>query len=285
VPEPKPKRVRYRLEEGDTTYTPSQVKRLGKEKQAEIIRTWFNANFEDPVQEMPRDDGDYFYPYGGPFDANSVIQDEFGDLISYAVMESVIEDLESEGLSEWAPTSGGRFYDRPRDDDYEFLKTDPLETLAIQVATRPLKFADPEARAAVKVLLERVDVLERELEALKQLPPGIGHNGGPEDDEASAPEGISVAQATADVAYVKTELREPEPDAVGVVKAVSRLSRFGAWLRGATYKLSAKAVEKAGADMIVDVGRRVATSDAVSHAVHGVVEAATRWGHAILSLL
>ena len=280
-------RVRYENEDGSISYTPSQVKRLAKAKQIEVMVAWFNANYEDPVQEMPYVDGEYIYVNGGPFDASDAIQDEFSGLVPFERMEEAIGIVEQDGTTDWAPTrSNAEYAGGPDDDipDHDQEPPDPLETLAYQAASKPLKFADPEARKVVRELLTRVEILEQRLDAYKALPAGIGHNGAPDDEPEPGNVTPSVAQATKDVSYLKEELREPEPDAVEVVKAVTRLSRFGKWLGGVTRKLSVKIVEKVAVDNVIDAGRRAAASEAVSHAVSGVVDTAVAWGHTLFSL-
>lgn len=67
---------------------------------------WFHELYEDPQNETPYDseEGRYIYVYGGPFDANDVLQEEFGSHVSDYNIEQAVADIESGGTYEWAPS-------------------------------------------------------------------------------------------------------------------------------------------------------------------------------------
>ena len=46
---------------------------------AELMIEWFRDNFEDPSESTPRDDGDWVYIWGGPYDAREELKDAFAD--------------------------------------------------------------------------------------------------------------------------------------------------------------------------------------------------------------
>ncbi|MEP3247545.1 MAG: P-loop NTPase fold protein [Sneathiella sp.] len=68
---------------------------------------WFHELYEDPQNETPYDseEGGYIYVHGGPFDANDVLQEEFGSRVSDYDIEQAVNKIESDGTHEWAPSS------------------------------------------------------------------------------------------------------------------------------------------------------------------------------------
>lgn len=82
------------------------------ELQIEAMRRWFYARFEDPANDTPYDgrEGGYQFIWGGPYDPNDEIQDRFGEIVPYEVMEQLIAELWETG-DEWAPISDYMDYD------------------------------------------------------------------------------------------------------------------------------------------------------------------------------
>ena len=94
--------------------------------QKEIMEEWFRKNFEDPANETPYMDGEYFFMHGGPYDAESVLRDEFDDIVPEEVIDDFIKDFAGE-CWEWAPTPDGNFYEQgfsgiPRENFVESIK-------------------------------------------------------------------------------------------------------------------------------------------------------------------
>jgi hypothetical protein len=91
--------------------TLSQLKRLKKEFQVEAMRQWFDDNYDAP-DELPYDssEGGYQWIWGGPYDAEEVLQDAFGGAIADETIEELASDL-SDISGEW---SG-----KPDDGDYD----------------------------------------------------------------------------------------------------------------------------------------------------------------------
>src|ERR1700733_8633868 len=72
-----------------------------EEEQRELMFEWFSQNFEDPVNETPRMDGEYIYIWGGPFNAREQLWEKFEDLISHEVIETVATQIERDGTTDW----------------------------------------------------------------------------------------------------------------------------------------------------------------------------------------
>jgi hypothetical protein len=97
-------RKRYHIRDNPEGVTPSRLKRLGRATQLEYMEEWFREYYEDPVNEMPRDDGQFAYPWGGPYDAFDELWEEFGGLVPEDRIQDLAKKLQTECI-EWAPTS------------------------------------------------------------------------------------------------------------------------------------------------------------------------------------
>lgn len=78
-------------------------------EQVETMTAWFNQNFEDPQNEMPYGDAEtddnYTYIWGGPYDASEEIRNEFEGMATEGAILAAIEEVQSDGTFDWAPTS------------------------------------------------------------------------------------------------------------------------------------------------------------------------------------
>ena len=138
--------------------------------QKEVVTTWFHQNFEDPAQSTPHDssEGGYQFIWGGPYDAEEVLWDEFGPHgILEDVINEVVRDVTEDGLFEWAPTH--RRLAGQRDD----LLDDVWYPLPISQPILGYPRQEDDARADV---LRRLEALERAVETLNDDPPVLGNN-------------------------------------------------------------------------------------------------------------
>lgn len=251
------KGIRYFFSDDDRIgVTPSQLKRVGRARQLGYIKFWFNTYFEDPVQETPWVEGEYVYLWGGPYDADEVIQDKFGDLVSYERMREAIDEIESDGTTDWAPTSRHPDYqaslgDRDEDSEHDADVDEPSQATIEEILRRlrsgaSIHLGGVEERFERQVLRDHVAKLEAALARMRSAPPGRGHNGPPdEDDDATSDLKPSLADAVADVATIKREIELSTPDVLKVAEATSRLSRFGKWIAARAQKALERAVENA----------------------------------------
>lgn len=106
-----------------------EIARLDRIDQIQLMTDWFEHNFADPVHEMPYNssEGGYQYPFGGPYDASDQLQDRFSGFLEYSVIEEAVANVESDGTSEWAPSSGriARIFESEYEPD---LEQDPEDT-------------------------------------------------------------------------------------------------------------------------------------------------------------
>lgn len=75
------------------------------ELRGEAMRQWFVSRYCDPALETPYNgrEGGYLYIHGGPFSASEELYGEFADAASESLIQSVISQIDSIGIEEWAP--------------------------------------------------------------------------------------------------------------------------------------------------------------------------------------
>jgi hypothetical protein len=81
------------------------LKRLSRASQREHLLYWFYSNFEDPAEETPYEtaEGGYKFVWGGPYDAAEQLWSEFEGIVSDKLLDEIVAEVESDGISEWAP--------------------------------------------------------------------------------------------------------------------------------------------------------------------------------------
>ncbi|MBB4798717.1 hypothetical protein HNP32_002471 [Brevundimonas bullata] len=92
-----------------------------QEARIQSMVSWFHARFEDPSQSTPYNgrEGGFLYIHGGPYDARDELEKRFPDE-DETLIDLAIQEIESDGLTEWAPVRG-------QDDDRET----PLEAAGV----------------------------------------------------------------------------------------------------------------------------------------------------------
>lgn len=100
------------------------------EEQIAAMVEWFQARYQDPAHETPYmgSEGGYIWIHGGPYEASEEIQERFGHVVPFEVMEAAAEHLIAEdGVWEWAPTQ--LTYYREEQDLFVEDKDVPLQKL------------------------------------------------------------------------------------------------------------------------------------------------------------
>jgi hypothetical protein len=226
------RKERYYSDFDDLGVTPSQLKRLGKARKREYMLHWFHRNFEDPAQETPwnGEEGGYLYIWGGPYGADGVLHEEFGTLVTEKLIEEVAEEVQSEGIYDWAP--GPDHPDqRSREEEWREEMGDQELTEAapdIDHIIRELEaglvpqYGDGYEIELRQKILERIDRLK---DALRMVTPPkhgqIGHNHPPPDDDTPQAQFVTQVQAATDV--LQQELKKETPDALAIAHATSKI--------------------------------------------------------------
>jgi hypothetical protein len=182
---------------------------MDEDEQREWIRAWFFQNFEDPNNQTPWDNEtkSYMYLWGGPFHASDQLWQKFGDIVSGALIEEVVEEIQRDGTFDWAPTSNSPFYEH--DDEEEPPEPPSLDIYLDEPSDRYGSPEECEARARAR---EAIDDLLRALGPPRPI--GIGHNW-PPDEEAQDAEEIKELRPA--LQELSAELAKPDP-AIAVVK-------------------------------------------------------------------
>ena len=123
----------------------------------EAMQVWFETRYWDPANETPYNgrEGGYLYIHGGPYDASEELFGEFGDEFSEELIQAVVDEVESEGITDWAPIHTEPDYDEDfqleantRGDPYRFFEQRLKEVDALAAAE-----IDPERKALLRQLL------------------------------------------------------------------------------------------------------------------------------------
>jgi hypothetical protein len=97
--------VEYRLK-GEGSITVSALEKADPELQKEVMKVWFHGHFEDPVHSCPynSEEGGYQFIYGGPYEADEELHEEFSGIVPDDVIEELAEELTNE-CAEWSGDS------------------------------------------------------------------------------------------------------------------------------------------------------------------------------------
>ena len=68
------------------------LKKLSKDEQIDMMRTWFSERFEDPAQRTPYEsrEGGYIWIHGGPFEADDVLRNEFDGFAKSEAIDELV---------------------------------------------------------------------------------------------------------------------------------------------------------------------------------------------------
>ena len=193
--------------------TRTTFRRLLKAEKIELMVEWFHENYEDPVQSTPYDsaEGGYQYIWGGPYNANDVIGSMFGGLVPDAWIEEAVDEVQSDGIFDWAPVEKSR-----EEYDEEPDREPSLDDIPDEPG--PAFGTDEDLRAR-QTAVTALDELMRELES--PHPIGIGHNLPPE--EIDTEEAYSVAAFKPLAQELREEFGKPAPSIPLVKRLAYRL--------------------------------------------------------------
>jgi hypothetical protein len=214
-----------------SSITRTIFRRMKRAEKREVMLEWFGANYEDPVHRLPYEsaEGGYQWVWGGPYSAEEELRDIFEGFVPRTLIAEVVEEVESDGLFDWAPT--------PRRGDY-VADDDDSDSLSGTPDTAGRFFGSKEEISA------REDVL-RALWKLETIPdlkvPGIGHNHPPQAIDQDEENNVSDIRKTARDLRLELEKSVPE---IGVTKRL--IASIGCGL-AVSAKWSAKK-----ADIVVD---------------------------------
>ncbi|MFW6116256.1 MAG: hypothetical protein ACOC6F_00880 [bacterium] len=82
---------------------PEEIRNADERFQREVMKSWFLANFEQPIECLPYE-GEYIYIWGGPYRAAESLWAEFGDLIPEERILELADEIEEQAeCYAWSP--------------------------------------------------------------------------------------------------------------------------------------------------------------------------------------
>jgi hypothetical protein len=109
---------------GGGSITSDALEKADRDTQKEVMEFWFYNNYEDPVHSCPHnsEEGGYQFIYGGPYEAQEELEEQFSGIVPDDVIEELAEELNGE-CSEW---SGNSDIPPNDDDQWDYLPSDEL---------------------------------------------------------------------------------------------------------------------------------------------------------------
>lgn len=271
-------RKRYHSEDDtETGVTPSRLKRLGRARQLEYVLYWFKRNYEDPSNETPYEsaEGGFQYVWGGPYDAHEELEAEFSGIVSESLIEKAAEEVEAEGIIDWAP-GGDHPAQQARAEGYEEEDQPPPPDLddiirRLEAGLQPT-FGDPYERRERQELIARLDRMQDFLSALHPEHGGVGHNRPPGWEEPPDPQVVEEAAGAG--AAIKAELLKAVPNALAVARQTTRLKAALLTIGGLGGLLGLKAMGGAAGE----IGKQVVERHPeLSMSIEAIVTQAVHW--------
>jgi HEPN/RES N-terminal domain 1 len=233
---------------------------MRKAEKRELMVQWFHQHYEDPAQNTSYNsaEGGYLWNHGGPYDAREELGTMFGDIVSQSLIEEVVEEVERDGIDEWAGVDGYEDEEPPVD-------ASPFDSFTNHSTRFYGSPSDYEARERVHAALSEL------LASLDQPKPvGIGHNNPPE-----AIEPLTLANIRSDANELEKEFGKRAP-------SISLVRRIAASLYNSAVEITKWLGRKA--DLAVDVAIKtivpaitVAIGTTHSGPIHRVIDEIISW--------
>ncbi len=212
---------------GPIEISEDELKAANRDRQVEMLVAWFRSRFDDPSQETPYNgrEGGFLYVHGGPYDAADELHGEFSGAVDEKIIDAAVEEVESDGISEWAPIR----YGAP-DDDYE-LEPQSFAELehALRSITEPQRMDERLETARSNTIANATAFLEA-LRDRRVAHGSMGHNGPPLDDrEQVLPIGL-FDELEAATEKLLVAVSKTEPDIFDAAQAGMVLEQRLAWM-------------------------------------------------------
>lgn len=214
---------------------PDLTKALTKATAAKYLVDWFHHFYEDPANETPYNSraGGYLYIKGGPYSAEEELRENFEDMVSEDAILEAVEDIQSDGLYDWAPShrhpASVKFYGEAAAENYaqdEFSFEGLLKGIAR--GGQGAGLGSEEEKAARAAVLEQIAALKDDLPK-PATHGGIGHNQPSQEFELQGEELEEVAES---LDTIEVELASDEPNVETVAQKASLLMKAVGWAAG-----------------------------------------------------
>jgi hypothetical protein len=211
----------FLIDEDGHEISRTDFRRLRKAQKRQLMVEWFNGNFEDPSISTPRNDGEFTFIWGGPYETRDELYGKFGDLVPEALIEEVAEEVEQDGITDWAPVRK----DGDIDEDIDIDEPPSLDDFPDEPGPNYGSPQELEARARARTAASHLEAY------LQTIPAGIGHNQPPSQIEAADIEEIRQAAANLTAEFGKQSPSVPAVKTWG--KTIRKaLIAFAAWTAG-----------------------------------------------------
>jgi hypothetical protein len=277
----------YSGHDDEVGVTPSRLKRMSRARQREYMLHWFHRMFEDPTNETPYngEEGGFIYVWGGPYDAREQLADEFYGIVPDELIDEVVEEVESDGITDWAPGPAHPDHQRAAEEfeaefgDREGPEPEPDLDLIIHDLERGRRpsYGDQYELDRRKEIVAKLDELRRLLTPAKPKHGSIGHNNPPPDD---SPQVKTVDELREAATVIEAELKKPAPDALEVAKSTSRLRAVLGWFgkKLDTYaETFVKEIASASAKAVVVIGGASYVHPPLGALIIDIIKGATAW--------
>ncbi|MEL6920274.1 MAG: hypothetical protein AAFO77_04505, partial [Pseudomonadota bacterium] len=198
----------------------------------ELLVGWFHYYYEDPANSVSYNsrEGGYLWVLG-PYSAEDELRETFEGLVSESVIGMAVEEVQSDGIYDWAPTHNHpereSLDDEAMAEAFEEKEPQPTfdELLPQAAANSAPIFGTPQEITARKLLLEQASALR---EALPEpvVHGGLGHNQPP--DEFSL-ENEQIVELRDRLDLIEAEVRKPTPDVEIVAQETSLFWTIISW--------------------------------------------------------
>lgn len=306
--------------------TAADFRDLHPARRIEVMLQWFHDNYEDPAVRTPYEsaEGGYQWIWGGPYDAREQIGDEFSDIADEDEIEAAVDEVEKDGLVDWAPKERPGDYDVPDDEVFtpppeslagiaasnfqngnfsnfafagkngatstagDIFTTDRGEGIVDENGNRlivgSMPAADPGA-AYQRELTTRIEKLEAALENYSQHLPPRNHNHPPELVEPDPIAPVDLKLVVEVVVELKADVQEARPDPIKLEAKASLLRRVAGAIAAWCGRKMDAAVD-AGIQWAIPVGIAwgLANPQQVQAALNAVAETASTWAKYLLAL-
>lgn len=213
---------------------PNWTKSLTKATVVKYLVDWFHYFYEDPANETPYNgrEGGYLYIKGGPYSAEEELRENFEDLVPEDAILEAVEEIQSDGLFDWAPShrhpDNIGFYEDAVADDYaqDEFSFAALKEIASEGPGAGL--GSEEEKAARAAVLEQILVLKDDLPKPASHG-GIGHNHPPQEFEL---QGKELEEAAESIETIEAQLASDEPNVEVVAQKASFLRKTIGWIAG-----------------------------------------------------
>lgn len=213
---------------------PKWTKALTKASLVKHLVDWFHYFYEDPANETPYNsrEGGYLYIKGGPYSAEEELRENFEGAVPEEAILSAVEEIQSDGLFDWAPShrhpASIEFYEDAVEEDYSLREFSFEELKEIASNGQGSGLGSEEEKAARAAVLEQIVALKNDLPK-PAAHGGIGHNHPPLEFEL---EGEELEKVSESVETIEAELASEEPNVEVVAQKASLLRKTVGWIAG-----------------------------------------------------